>query len=596
MFDLKKVRLSKDPKAVIFGDHPGIIQSILDFDYLVGKPEPSIVAIVGVSQRALRYFYGSREVTLDGYLSLDDLDNETLNKVNVFAVAQSGRRASKTSEQALNAFPNVFGGMIFAESVPEKHALHLRDISEATGKFLLGPASVGMTVAGSFKLGAIGGTLPEQIASSGILNEGSVAIVSTSGGMINELISLVSNAGAGVSFAAAVGGERFPMTKPVELVREALEDNATRAIVFFGEVGGRDEYEIATLLKESNTKKQVIAYVAGIAAERFETPPQFGHAKALAQNQLETATAKKDILKDSGVLVADSFAEFESLISELPREVMGDQTIIAERLAHMKNRKMALFHNSVSSDKGGEVKILGQLLTEYVSERSLSEITLSMFLGHTPKSKRTIDFFDLCLRLLVDHGPQVSGAVNTMITARAGKDLPAGLAAGLLTIGSRFGGAINQAAENWLDAVANRESADDFVERFSEAKQYIPGIGHKKYSVDTPDPRVAMLLSKFDTGGKHIEFAKQVAQITCNKKTKLILNVDGAIAAILVDTFINEENYTEEQVSTLIKTEFCNAIFIFARSAGFIAHFLDQKRQDEGLFRLPDDLINQSSF
>lgn len=36
-----------------------------------------------------------------------------------------------------------------------------------------------------------------------------------------------------------------------------------------------------------------------------------------------------------------------------------------------------------------------------------------------------------------DHGPAVSGAHNTIVTARAGKDLVSSLASGLLTIGDR---------------------------------------------------------------------------------------------------------------------------------------------------------------
>lgn len=36
--------------------------------------------------------------------------------------------------------------------------------------------------------------------------------------------------------------------------------------------------------------------------------------------------------------------------------------------------------------------------------------------------------------ITADHGPAVSGAVNTIVTARAGKDLLSSLTAGLLTI------------------------------------------------------------------------------------------------------------------------------------------------------------------
>jgi citrate synthase len=178
-----------------------------------------------------------------------------------------------------------------------------------------------------------------------------------------------------------------------------------------------------------------------------------------------------------------------------------------------------------------------------------------------------------------------------MITARAGRDLPSALSSGLLTIGPRFGGALNQAAEYWLEAVASGEKPVDFVERFARNKQYIPGIGHKKYSLDSPDPRVGALLNQFDTGGKYITFAKEVERATTNKKAQLILNVDGAIAALLLDVLSEEEQYDTEQLKSLIETEFCNAIFVFARSVGFIAHYLEQKRLGEGLFRLPDDQI-----
>lgn len=592
MFDIKKLRKIKEPNAIVFGNHPGIIQSILDFDFLTGKSHPSVIAIVGVNQKFIRYFYGDREVSIPSYVSLDKVSQATIDSVHVFAVAQSGRRATTTSEEALKFFPNVVGGMIFAESVPEKHAIELRKLAKTSKKFMLGPASVGMTIGGCMKLGAIGGTLPDQIAQSGILGQGSTAVISTSGGMINEIISLVSHAGGSISFAAAIGGERYPLATPVELVKEALEDSATQAIVFFGEVGGTDEYEIAELIKATKTPKKIIAYIAGVSAERFETPPQFGHAKALAQNQSETASAKKEALKNSGVLTADSFAEFEALFQELPKRVDDNVSSVVGRLSIIKGRKKALFYNSVSSDKGGEVKVLGEPLIEYVANRGLSEITLGMFLGHYPKSKKTIEFFDLCLRLLIDHGPQVSGAVNTMITARAGKDLSASLATGILTIGSRFGGAINGAAEHWHEAVSNNESPSAFVERFSNEKRYIPGIGHKKYSLGTPDPRVALLLSSFDNNGKYLTFAKAVAEITTTKKSQLILNVDGAIAALILDIFSTEEGYDDDRLKALLDTEFCNAIFVFARSAGFIAHYLDQKRLDEGLFRLPDDNIS----
>ena len=44
----------------------------------------------------------------------------------------------------------------------------------------------------------------------------------------------------------------------------------------------------------------------------------------------------------------------------------------------------------------------------------------------------------MCLMVTADHGPAVSGAHNTIVCARAGKDLISSLASGLLTIVSHI--------------------------------------------------------------------------------------------------------------------------------------------------------------
>lgn len=46
----------------------------------------------------------------------------------------------------------------------------------------------------------------------------------------------------------------------------------------------------------------------------------------------------------------------------------------------------------------------------------------------------------------------LAGAHNTIVTARAGKDLVSCLVSGLLTIGPRFGGAVDDSARYFQDA------------------------------------------------------------------------------------------------------------------------------------------------
>ena len=65
--------------------------------------------------------------------------------------------------------------------------------------------------------------------------------------------------------------------------------------------------------------------------------------------------------------------------------------------------------------------------------------------------------------LVADHGPCVSGAHNTIVAARAGKDVVSCLASGLLTIGPRFGGAIDDSARYFQAAVRKNQEPYDFV-------------------------------------------------------------------------------------------------------------------------------------
>jgi citrate synthase len=162
-----------------------------------------------------------------------------------------------------------------------------------------------------------------------------------------------------------------------------------------------------------------------------------------------------------------------------------------------------------------------------------------------------------------------------------------------MTIGPRFGGAVSDAAREWFDGVASGVEPRSFVEERARAKRLIGGIGHKKYRLDLPDPRTE-ILARFAVklpAHRYFDFAKGVEAITVQKKGNLILNVDGHIAALMLDTLVEEEGYTSTEIDMLITADFFNTLFVIPRTVGFIAHYLDQKRLDEGLFRLPDDDI-----
>jgi len=176
------------------------------------------------------------------------------------------------------------------------------------------------------------------------------------------------------------------------------------------------------------------------------------------------------------------------------------------------------------------------------------------------------------------------------VTARAGKDLTAAVASGVLTIGPRFGGALDGAARRFKEALDRGLSPRQFVDEMKEKGENIPGIGHMIKSVQNPDMRVTLLkewaaanLPKHDL----LDFALEVEKLTTAKKNTLILNVDGCLGVLFVDILLSTGAYTDEEIDEVIDIGTLNGIFVLGRTIGMIGHFLDQKRLGTGLYRHP---------
>lgn len=308
MISIAQIRRQEN-KIVVTGNHEALIQSILDFDYLSGNGA-SVSAIVTGRVGYAKYFFGRGEILIPTLRFFPKS-----NKNTWFLNLSSGRRVLSSTGEALKS--GVIGGAVFAESTPERHALEVIRRVEESKALVVGPASVGLIVPGSLKLGPIGGITPDQIMEGHLIEKGSVAVLSASGGMTNELINIAVSAGHRLSFALSFGGDRFPILSPRDAFMLAQDDPETDAVLYYGELGGEDEYELVRLKEENKFTKKVIAHIAGTVASLFPESPQFGHAKAKADKVRTTATAKRAALKKAGFYVSSSFSEFVELISRL---------------------------------------------------------------------------------------------------------------------------------------------------------------------------------------------------------------------------------------------------------------------------------------
>merc|ERR1719354_936785 len=258
-------------------------------------------------------------------------------------------------------------------------------------------------------------------------------------------------------------------------------------------------------------------------------------------------------------------------------------------------RKPASFISTICDDRGQELFYSGMAISEIFKEDIGIGGVLSLLWFKRRLPSYASKFIEMVLMLTADHGPAVSGAHNTIVTARAGKDLISSLVSGLLTIGDRFGGALDGAAQMFSSAFDSGLIPMEFVNKTRKEGKLIMGIGHRVKSINNPDKRVTLIKEFVQENfpkASMLEYALQVEKITTSKKPNLILNVDGCIAVSFVDLLRNSGCFTKDEAETYIKTGSLNGMFVLGRSIGFIGHFLVQKRLKQGLYRHPWDDIS----
>lgn len=448
----------------------------------------------------------------------------------------------------------------------------------------------------------------DNIVASKLYRKGSVGYVSKSGGMSNELNNIIAANTDGVYEGIAIGGDRYPGTTFIDHMLRYQNDPECKILVLLGEVGGVEEYKVVEAVKKGIITKPIVAWAIGTCASMFKTEVQFGHAGSLANSQLETAAMKNKVMREAGFFVPNTFEDMPSVLKDVYTKLVKAGTIKpqaepvvpkipidyswAQELGLI--RKPAAFISTISDDRGQELLYAGMPISDVFKEDIGIGGVMALLWFRRRLPDYASKFLEMVLMLTADHGPAVSGAMNTIITTRAGKDLISALVSGLLTIGSRFGGALDGAADEFTKAFDKGLSPREFVDNMRKANKLIPGIGHRVKSRNNPDLRVELVkeyvLAKFPSH-KLLDYALAVETVTTSKKDNLILNVDGCIAVCFVDLLRNCGAFSAEEAEDYLSMGVLNGLFVLGRSIGLIAHYLDQKRLRTGLYRHPWDDI-----
>jgi len=592
---------TNETQAIFWNNNASAIQRMLDYDYVINRKTPSVAAIVAptADSKFQKFFWGPDEIMINLYKNTAAAKKAHPN-ADVLLNFASFRTAYDVTMEALEmgGFSSV---MVTAEGIPERLARKMNQAARDKNVTVIGPATVGAIAPGGFKIANIGGTI-ENIIQSKLHRCGSCGLVTRSGGLFNELSNIISINADGIAEGVAIGGDRFVGSVFIDNMLRMEKNPDVKYMVLLGEVGGTEEYKVIEAVKNGLIKKPIIAWCIGTIAKHFSTGVQFGHAGASANADAETAAYKNTAMEEAGFYVPSSFNDLPNKIAEVYGKLKVEGIIgeIAEPALRTvpKVRRSKEFICTISDDRGDEATYAGfpisSVATPDTGKGIGDVISLLWFKKQYPTW--ATQFIETVIKTVADHGPAVSGAHNAKVTARAGKSVVESLVTGLLTIGPRFGGAIDGAAEHFKYANDNNLTPAEFLNHMKKLGIPIPGIGHRIKSLRNPDLRVVGL-KKF--AAEHfpstplLDYALTVEQLTTSKKDNLILNVDGTIGILMVDMW-RALGYSEDEINEFISSGTLNAFFIAGRTIGFIGHVLDEKRLAMPMYRHPmDDILYQ---
>ncbi len=219
------------------------------------------------------------------------------------------------------------------------------------------------------------------------------------------------------------------------------------------------------------------------------------------------------------------------------------------------------WRTAISMHDGHEAYVRGYKLRDLVGNLTFPEAIYLVLKGELPTEKET-KMLDAIFVSLVEHSIAPPSVIAARAVASGGNSLHVGVGAGVLAFGEAHGGAL-EGAMRFLQENIDKEPLKVVEEYLSQGKR-IPGFGHRFYKDFDPRKKALFDIAK-EIGfyGRYCEFAEEVEKaIEKIKGKKLVMNVDGAIAAI-----VSEMGFD---------WRLGKGFFIIGRIPGLVAHVYEE--------------------
>ncbi len=190
------------------------------------------------------------------------------------------------------------------EGIPVQDMARVWPVLKDSNTRLIGPNCPGVITPGQCKIGIMPGFIHKA---------GTIGVVSRSGTLTYETVHQLTGQGLGQSTCIGIGGDPVIGSKHRDAIELLNNDPDTKGIVMIGEIGGTDEEDAATWVKQ-HVKKPMVGFIAGQTA-----PPgkRMGHAGAIISGGKGTAASKMEAMREAGIHVVNSLAEIGVAMKKL---------------------------------------------------------------------------------------------------------------------------------------------------------------------------------------------------------------------------------------------------------------------------------------
>ena len=220
--------------------------------------------------------------------------------------------AALVKEAALEAFAaGIKLSVIVPDRVPLFDVLEIAKAAREKGARFVGPNTLGLISPGKAVLGMIGGRAE---SAREWFKPGVVGVTSRSGGITSAISYYLGKAGVGQSTIIHVGGDSVVGTPHPDIAQLFEEDEDTRAVVMFGEIGTSQEEGVADLIERGEFTKPLIAFIGGAAAK---SGTRFSHAGAIIEGGRGTHEGKVKRLRQVGAHVVEDFNDIPKVTMEV---------------------------------------------------------------------------------------------------------------------------------------------------------------------------------------------------------------------------------------------------------------------------------------